>query len=220
MILILFSCNEKKEKKETESRSEAIIESKTESELDNDYSKSAYLFAQEVLNDNFRIHSFDLSNSLSPKYLRIFQSDGLEKIEAYSNKKYPKNSEPIYYEHFTLFIATYKNSLNAKNSFEQIKSDSKYGISDNLENLDKKQLDRVQSLIIGIKPGGLITQKGKQVFSLVETCKENPLGGNWIDYENKFLEFITNTEIEVLNSDCGKMINYKIEKRKSAGNKA
>ena len=214
--LIICSCSEKKEKRETEP--ESIIESKTEikPELDN-YSESAELFAKDVLKENIRIHNFDLSNLKNPKHLGIFKSDEIEKIVAYSNKNYPKNSEPNYYEHFTLFVATFNNQENAKKTFDRIKSDSKYGLSD-WNKLEKGLSERIRSLNIGAKPGGMITQIGKQVFSLVETCRETPIGGNWVDYERKFIKYLTKSgdeEFEVLNSDCG-MDKYRIEKIKAS----
>ncbi|MEP1490372.1 MAG: hypothetical protein ABJK28_18275 [Algibacter sp.] len=195
---------------------ESITKIKLESELDNDYSKSAELFAKEVLSDNIRTHTFDLDNSENPKHLRIFQSDGIEKVIAYSNKNYPKNSEPNYYEHFILFVATFNNKENAKKTFKRIKSDSKYGLSE-WNKLEKGLSERVRSLNIGAKPGGMITQRGKQILSLVKTCRETPISGNWKDYENKYIGFITKNgeEIEVLNSDCG-MDRYKIKKRKAS----
>ena len=222
LVLLLLSCNGK-EKKETESKSEPIIESKTEikpeSELDNDYSKSVELFAQDVLKENMRVHSFDLTNSKKPKHSRIFQSDGLQKLVAYSNKNYPEKSEPYYYEHFTLFVATYSDNEIAKNTFDQIKLDSKkIGLKSDLKNLNKTDYNRATALITGIKPGGMIVQKGKQVISLVETCRDTPIRGSWVDYEQKLLSYIIDNEdnIEVLNSDCGKMTNYIVEIRKAS----
>ncbi len=221
MILILCSCNEKTEEQKTAQNSESITESKTEIktelELNIDYSKSAELFAKEVLKENIRTHVFDLSKLEKPNHLRIFKSDGLEKIIAYSNKNYPQKSEPNYYEHFTLFVATFENQENAEIAFDRIKSDSKYGLSEWSE-LESDQSERVRALNIGAKPGGMITQIGKQIFSLVETCRETPIGGTWKDYENKFIGFVTTNEmeIEVLNSYCG-MDRYKIEKIKASG---
>ncbi len=216
MILFLYSCNGKKEKQESEQNSEPIIESKaelkTESELDNDYSISAELFTKEVLKENIRTHTFELSNLDKPKHLRIFQSNGLQNIVAYSNKSYPKKSKPNYYEHFILFVANYDSQQNAKKTFDRIKSDSKYGLSE-WRNLESDQSERVRALNIGAKPGGMITQYGKQVFSLVETCREVPFGENWNEYETKFIKYLTRTgneEFEVLNSNCG-MDKYKFE---------
>lgn len=94
--LIIYSCSEKKGNQETEPKSEPTIESKTEinpeSKLENDYSKSAEIFAKDVLKENIRIHKFDLTNSENPQHLGIFQSDGIESIIAYSNKNYPKKN--------------------------------------------------------------------------------------------------------------------------------
>lgn len=221
MILLLCACNEKNEKQETEQNSKPFIESKaelkTDSELDNDYSISAELFAKEVLKENIRTHRFELKSLEKPKHLRIFQSNGLRKIVAYSNKRYPKKTEPNNYEHFILFVATYGSQKNAKKIFNRIKSDSKYGLSEWRE-LESEQSERVRALNIGAKPGGMITQYGKQIFSLVETCRELPFGENWNDYETKFIKYLTRTgneEFEVLNSNCG-MDKYKFEKIKAS----
>ena len=125
IILFLISCNGEKEKQGTVSESEPIIEStsemKTESELNKDYSKSAELFVKEVLRENIRVHSFDLSKSDHPKCLNLFLNNELEKIIAYSNKNYPKTSEPDYYEHFILFVAIYKNEGAAQNTYNKIR---------------------------------------------------------------------------------------------------
>ncbi len=217
--LIICSCSGKKEKQESETKSEPTIESKTEikleSKLENDYSKSAELFAKDVLKENIRIHKFDLSNSKNPNHLGIFQSDGLQKIVAYSNKNYPKNSEPNYYEHFMLFVASYKDQSYSQNTYNRIRKESAYRFSD-LQN-SGDLADRVKALTIGAKPGGMIVKKGKWIFSLVETCRETPIGGNWVDYESKFLEYIIeNGEgIQVLNANCG-MDKYMIENRKAS----
>ena len=217
VTLFILSCQGKQESKlNTETSSGAKTEIKAKLKTDKDLSESAQLFALAILKENIRIHTFDVSNSDQPAFLKIFQVNGLEKITAYSNKEYPKKTEPNYYEHFTLFVATYESSLSAKNSFNQLKSDSKFGFTD-LKELSGEIAERVKVLAIGAKPGGMITQNGKQVFSLVKTCRETPIGGNWIDYENKFIEFITESgeEIEVLNANCG-MDRYIIEKRKAS----
>jgi hypothetical protein len=221
--LLLCSCNEKKEEQKSEQNLEVNIESKTEIknelEPDIDYSKSAELFAKAVLKENIRTHVFDLTKLEKPSHLRIFQSNGLQKIVAYSNKNYPKKSKPNYYEHFILFAATFDNQENAEKTFDRIKSDSKFGLGEH-HNLENEQSNRVLSLNIGAKPGGLITQRGKQIYSLVETCRETPIGGSWKDYEDKLIGFLTKfgEEIEVLNSDCG-MDRYRVEKRMPASNR-
>ena len=223
IILLFYTCSGKKVKQEVESKSESIIESKTEIklqlELVNDYSESVELFVKEVLSENMRTHFFDLTISENPKHLRIFRFDGLEKIEAYSNKNDTEGIRSSWYEHFILFVATYKTTQKAINAFDQIKADAKkYSMLDNLESLDDETRKRVIGLMVGVKPGGLITQNGKQIFSLVETCRETPMGENWVEYEKKFLSYISGnkSEIEVLNSDCGKMESYIIEIRNTA----
>jgi len=220
LTLLLFACNVKTGDKETEKNIERlhnpINEIKSGFSSDKDFGDSANLFVQEILKENIRVHAFDLKNPESPKFLRIFRTDGLENIRCYSNKNYPKKIEPNYYEHFILFVANYNSSENARKSFEQIKSDAKYKL-ENLGELKEDLAERVEIMTIGAKPGGMITQNGRQVFSLVETCRFTPIGGKWIDYENKFIEFITEDgqEIEVLNADCG-MFSYKTEIRKAS----
>ena len=65
MTLLLCSCSGKERNQKADLKSEQTIESKTEiqleTELDNDYSESAELFAKEVLKENIRTHEFDLT---------------------------------------------------------------------------------------------------------------------------------------------------------------
>ena len=219
-VLLFFSCNEKNEKQKIELKSERIIESTTEinpePKIEIDYSKNAEIFAKEILQEDFRIHKFTIRTE-KPKYLRIFNSKNLDLITAYSNKNYPEKREPNHYEHFTLFVLKYKNNESAKNSFDNIKSDSKYGWID-LKNLNGEIKTRVRTLSIYAKYGGLILHKDNQIYNLVETCQGVPKGvNNWIEYENKFINSITenNEKIEILNADCGNDRFYP-EKRKAS----
>ena len=218
IILLFCSCKEKSENQKTEQKSKPKTESKAElkSELDSDYSISAELFAKYVLKENLRKHTFNATDLNKPKHIEIFDNVGLKNIIAYSNKNYPKNSEPNYYEHFTLFVANYQSELNALKTFALIKMTSKEKPAE-YQLAQKKFTERVKALNIGAKPGGMIVQSGKQIFSLVETCRETPIGGTWKDYEDKFIVFIVKNgeEIEILNSDCG-MDRYRIEKRKAS----
>lgn len=206
LIFIFLSCNKKANQLENEDflnnfSKESPIEINESKE---DFSKNAELFANHVLKENIRTHNFDFLDSNNPRFLNTFQHEGLIEIVAYSNKNYPKKNEPNYYEHFILFVAHYESSMIAKKCFEQIKLDSNHESID-LENQSKEQANRMSYLSIAFKPAGFIVQKGKQIFCLVETCRNTPLQGSWVEYENKFLEFLTeNTEeIEVLNADCG-----------------
>jgi len=80
IILLLCSCNEKAEKQKPVQNSEPIIESKSElkiePELENDYSISAELFAKDVLKENLRKHTFDISDLDKPVHAQIFHNVG------------------------------------------------------------------------------------------------------------------------------------------------
>ena len=221
MILLFCSCKEKSENQKTEQNSEPNTESKaelkTESELDADYSISAELFAKDVLKENLRKHTFDATDLNKPKHIEIFDNVGLKNIIAYSNKNYPKNSEPNYYEHFTLFVANYQSELNALKTFALIEMTSKENPAEYLL-AQKKFSERIKALNIGTKPGGMIIQTGKQIFSLVKTCRETPIGGTWNDYEKKFIKYLTkrgDEEFKVLNSHCG-MNKYELKTIKAS----
>ena len=63
----------------------------------------------------------------------------------------------------------------------QLEKEEFEGLSDE----EKKRIRRIEG---ATKPGGMICQKGRYVFSLVETCRKTPTGGKWEEYENLFLE--------------------------------
>ena len=218
LTLSLFSCKEKEQDQDfdmnsTQSSLERTNQIITESEIVNDYTNSAALFAKEILKENFKEHIFKMNGFTSPKHMEMFINDGLENIRTYSNKRYSKKSPSKYYEQYILFVATYRNQEKAQFVYNRMKTDSKYGLGEERE-LSKHIARRVSSLNIGAKPGGLIAQKGIQIFSLVETCRETPIGGSWIEYEQKFINYLTEAgeEIEVLNANCGSF-KYRIEKR-------
>ncbi|MDC8003881.1 hypothetical protein POV27_07445 [Aureisphaera galaxeae] len=218
-VVILISCNGNRENRKAESPTETESKvQKVEIVSSKDYSENADKFVRTVLRENLRKHLFDLSQSGNPKHIDIFQSEGLERVHAYSNKNYPKSIEPDYYEHFTLFMATYRDSQSAREIFRRIASDSKFGLGEH-RNLEEEQANRILSLNIGAKPGGMIIQRGVQVFSLVETCRDAPLNWTWEKYEDTFLEFleIRNEEVDILNSYCGSD-RYREEKRKPSQN--
>jgi hypothetical protein len=221
MILLFCSCNEKAEKHKPERNSESNIETQTElkkeSELETHYSLSAELFAKDVLKENYREHSFEATDLGKPKHTEIFDNIGLKNIIAYSSKNYPKNSEPNYYEHFILFVANYQSELNALKTFALIEMTSKEKPAEYLL-ANKKFVQRIKALKIGTKPGGMIIQKGNQIFSLVKTCQETPIGGTWNDYEKKFIKYLTkqgDEEFKVLNSNCG-MNKYELKTIKAS----
>jgi len=188
------------------------MKTELESEFDTDFSISAELFAKEVLKENLRKQSFDITDLNKPKHIGIFDNIGLKNIIAYSNKDYPKNSEPNSYEHFTLFVANYHSELNALKTFALITMTSEENPAE-YQLAQKKFVQRIKALNIGAKPGGMIIQSGKQIFSLVKTCRETPIGGTWNDYEKKFIQYLKkhgDEEFKVLKSNCG-MNKYELK---------
>ena len=219
--MLLCSCNKHIEQQKSDEKFEPLTEPKTKaktvSEIDLDYSISAELFAKEVLKKDLRKHTFNISNFDRPKHTQIFDNIGLEKIEAYSNKNYPSKTEPKYYEHFTLFVATYHSEINALKTFALINMSSKKTLSD-YQKAQKAFIKRVNALNIGTKPGGMIVQSGRQIFSLVKTCRDSPIGTNWNDYEKKLIKYLTrrgDEEFKVLSSNCG-MDKYELKSIKSS----
>ncbi|WP_299685563.1 hypothetical protein [uncultured Dokdonia sp.] len=207
IIVVLFiSCTEKIVKKEVEETTppSSILNSESKESIDTDYIASANAFAMEVLGGLIRTDTFTTFPIEKPNHLNIFQTEGLEKIVGYSKVGYPQKTTPNQYQHFILFVATYKNQEAAQNNFNQLKTDSKYGFTD-LKHLDKAIAERVKKITFEAKYGGMIVHKGKYIFSLVETCREAPMTANWEEYEAMFIQYITaqNEEIEVLNANCG-----------------
>jgi len=195
-----------------------IIEPKDGNDQLIDFSKTVEPFIEKVLKENQRRHELEIQNN-GIQHLDIFSKNGLQEIIAFSDKRYPRRTEPNYYEHFILFALRYEDVLKAEKSYDEIKNifelkDEEY------ENLEEYEKQRIREIEISAKPGGMICQKGEYVFSLVETCRETPIGGKWEEYEDVFLSFITEPEEEImiLNADCGQM-KYREEKRKPAHNK-
>ena len=220
LTILLCSCNEKAKNNIPDPKIDQVKDSKLKTENDTeqdiDISISAELFAKEVLKENLRKHIFEEGELNRPKHTEIFDNAGLINIIAYSNSNYPKHSKANRYEHFTFFMANYQSELNALKTFALITMTAKENLPE-YQLAQKKFVQRVKSLNIGDKKGGMIIQSRKHIFSLVETCREVQIGETWIDYENKFIGYIVKNkeEIEVLNSDCG-MGRYLIEKRRAS----
>ncbi|MFC4633229.1 hypothetical protein ACFO3O_04885 [Dokdonia ponticola] len=159
ITLLLFGCKGNNEKQETDVVSTVIststVELKIEPASNTASLTSVALFAKAVLKENIRVHSFDITNLEKIAYLEVFNSQGLENIIAYSNKNYPKNTEPNYYEHFTLFVASYKGEIATQNAYNRILKESAYGFS-NLNKVDGEVAERVKTLAIVAKAGGMI----------------------------------------------------------------
>jgi len=163
-------------------------------------------FAIEVLGENLRKHDFKYVIE-NYSLFDLIPIDGLDSVIAYSNKDYPKNSNPTYYNHFTFFCYKYTNSNQAKLNFDSYYLTSHLNMDDTV-GVDQSYIKKANKIKGLSKYGGLIVQEDNWIFHLVETCGNTPIGGSWTDYEDLFIRFITNNRnepIAVLNADCGKM---------------
>ena len=170
-------------------------------------------FLQHALTGNQHAREFDITKDL-PWYLEIFSQEGLIKIEGHFDQRYPKRAESTFYEHFVLFTLEYQDTTHAAHAFETFRQEVEKGNQIYEESRKNQQPVDVDHRILN-KAGGMICQKGEYVFSLVETCRDTPIGGTWKSYENVFITYITEPEetLTVLNANCGG-IRYHVEKRK------
>lgn len=169
-------------------------------------------FVDYVLKDKKSKISFNSNDKMTPRYLEIFNGDSLQSIFAYLDNRRIDSLKPYYYEDFILFVLNYNNEENAKVSYGKFRNQSQY-TKEHIDSLDRNGIIDGASLVFRqSKPGGLICQKGKYIFSLVETCRNTPVGGTWKDYENLFINALLEEKesIEVLNANCGQM-GYSIE---------
>lgn len=217
LLLLAISCNQKVDGTENDS-SNAVKETTEEIKSDiNLYFPKHEAFVQHILDNRLRKHDFDyvLENC---RHHEIFPFDGLQEIVAYSDRNYPKSVSPTYYEHFVLFCLKYSTADQAKRNFDNFYLTAQIDTS-KFDAMEQSLIERHRLIIASLKPGGLIVQENEWIYSLVETCRETPIGGNWVDYENLFLSYIGHEKdsITVLNADCGKM-TYKKEKRTTHNN--
>lgn len=170
-----------------------------------DIADSALIFAKKVLKENLRIryHERAIKNYFDVQM--IFETDDLISYTSYFDKRYQDKLEEGNYNGFILFVANYKNTKSAKYAFQELKNNTPIRLSE-LEGMAGLLVEQVQIFERIRKSGGIFTQKDKYVFYLVETCEKPPVGTNWREYENLFLDYITekNERIEVINADCGK----------------
>ena len=170
-----------------------------------DVAQAALAFSKNVLGENFKenFHGYSESNYLDMQM--IFETDELVSYSSYSNKLYEDKSAQGNYDGFLLFVATYKDQKAAEFAFQELKANTPIRIAE-LEGFAGLLVEQVQVFERIRKSGGLLTQKDKYVFHLLENCGEPPVGKDWRAYEKLFLEAITekNETIEVINADCGK----------------
>lgn len=175
-------------------------------------------FIELVLKGNQRIHFKEYFNSNNVGHLQIFNIKGLNNYYAYSDNRYPKNSQPTYYENFTLFILEYDNEESASSSLKNIYNNTNLS-PDQMDSLRNENPILLRSIDGSLKPGGLICHRNNYIFSLVKTCRSPPIKNSWKEFEELFIKSISFDvqELNTLNAKCG-MMNYKFEKRKSTDN--
>ena len=170
-------------------------------------------FLHHVLKGNQRTHKIDPTQT-EIIHIGTFPKEGLEKVIAYSDKRYPKRIEPNYYEHFTLFALEYEDEAKALRAFATFRRlvDNMGEKMKKMEGVERKKLIHLETIS---KSGAMICQQGKYLFFLVETCRDTPIGGTWEECEAIFLSYITKPgeTITVLNANCGGM-RYRVEERK------
>lgn len=163
-------------------------------------------FIDQILGTDKRIHKYEAGDETTPAHIEIFSEEDMISVTAYSHSGYPKTIEPYSYEHFNLFVIEYKDVEAARKSFETLLHELTM-TTEELEKLNEEDKMRIRSINMRSKPGGLITFNGRFVFSLVETCRDTPLGGTWEQYEDVFLSsiFQKGQTVDMLNANCGGM---------------
>ena len=223
-MLVLLSCVEvKKIEKGTDEGNQVELEGveeiskvgapKNEERPTLVFSETVSLFIEKVLGENQRKYRIDTA-STEIRHIGFFSRDELVEVIAFFDKRNPQEAEPTYYENFLLFSLRYTRAESAKNAYESIKKTFELS-REEIEKLSEEERKEVRRIQSSAKYGGMIVQQGEYVFSLVETCRNTPVGGKWEEYEDLFLSFITEKgeEIGVLNANCGDM-KYREEKRR------
>lgn len=219
-FFITASCKRVSDAEESEKPSSEAIppsrKTKVKTIATIDYLERANSFAAFVLKDRLQSHEYE-ADSEEINHFQFFSKKGLRRIYAFSDRGYPKYSEPRSYEHFTLFCFQYQTDNRAKEVFKQLRKLSQIK-PEEVQNLDSLSRWKIESFSMLAKPGGFLVQKGKCLFSLVNTCRNTPIGGSWLEYENLFLHYLNENEksFQVLNADCGYM-KYNLESRSPKG---
>lgn len=169
-----------------------------------DPAQLARQFAKNLLQENLRERFHIRAETWYLEVQMIFETDGFLDYTSYSNTLYADKSRQNDYTGFLLFAARYESSESAQKSFQALKSSTQIRISE-LQGMSGILVEQVQIFEKMRKSGGLLAQKGKYVFYLLEHCEDPPTGDEWDDFEKLFLQAITNSDekIEVINADCG-----------------
>ena len=205
LILSLVACGSNK----TEQNHESVMAS--------GIPDAGLKFAKKVSEGNLKIHTYDLFTSRYPDILTLFETEKLLRFSSLSHKQSVGEENPMNYEDCILFVASYQNPVVADSIFREIKYRSEIRAAE-LEGMAGLWVEQAFFFERIRKTGAMITRKGKDVFFLVESCEAPPVEENWKDYENLFVEFITDKEeeIEVFNADCNTE-EFIIERMKVGG---
>ena len=209
VIITLFSCKA--------TNIDQSIKQNKEFGPDQNVPNSAMEFAEIVLGEKLRVHSYERSISGYLDVQMLFETEELLGYTGFSNEIYQKYPDSGNYDGCILFVANYKNVESAKYAFTHLKFNSGIRISE-LEGFAGLVVEQVQVLERIRMSGGMFAQKDNYVFYLLETCGDPLVESNWTDYENLFLGSITekNEKIQVINADCGeeRLVVEKIKARR------
>ena len=211
--LIMISCKEVGDEQDKEhakaptevattaEKTSEIAETNTVADSALNPAKEAALFIEKVLQENQRSQEFATDHSML--HLDMFAKSGLQQITAFSDKRYTEKRAPMHYDEFILFAFKYDVAQSATKSYEAVRKMFELKEEDYV-NLAEEEQQRIRKMKVDAKHGGMICQKGQYLFSLVETCRETPIGGKWEAYEDLFLSFISEPakEVDVLNANC------------------
>lgn len=177
-----------------------------------DLTESVLNFSKSVLKDSLRVIDHERVLMYYWDIQMIFEaddfkSDHFNNYTSYSNMQHFDKSVDENYDGIILFAATYKDVASAQHAFQELKARTQIRMEE-LEGQAGLLVEQVRIFERIRTSGGMITQKGKYVFYLLESCEMPPTGTSWNDYEYLFLSFLTEEkeEIEIINADCGKDI--------------
>ena len=147
-------------------------------------------FAEKVFGERLRVHYTEHQRG-DLGVDALFESEELIGYTTFSNELYQKGPSPTDLKDCILFAAKYKNEESAEWAFNHLKTNSTIRASEvegmaGIVPVQVRFLEQIRS----DGDGGFFTQQGNYVFFLAENGDVPPIGANWQDYENLFLESI------------------------------
>ena len=172
-------------------------------ESNTDLGDAALEFSKAVSAGQLRTHTYDLFVPRYPDVLMLFETDQIVDFQAYSSSDFPETNNLNNLDGFILFVGTYQNVVSARAAFGHLKSIATTRIEE-LAGFAGLEFEQVQLLEKIRLSGGMIVQKDKYMFYLMESCDDPPAETSWEDYENLFLDYLLDQgeELEVINANC------------------